>query len=308
MTKRRTVAIVGSHPYTRDNAPWSDTSIDVWLFNSAPTADWCKRATAVFELHPAGEYTNPMISKSDYWSWLQTQTTSTVYMAKADSRIPMAKTYPLDAVVQAYLSGFMRGSEINKYFTSTPCYAIALAIWQGYTRIELYGIEMETNSEYIYQRDGVGLWLGIALGHNVRVVLDKHTSMFFSQLYGYDDDHRNITREDLEENAIAIQREYDKQLNHLNFVKGNLHAIISKINDMKAKGVPPEVIQELGSEYGKLAEQQEQGIADVADLNGQLKMLRFYLTKVERQMTANGKAAEVMSLNSVKTRAQGLTL
>lgn len=308
MSKVKTVAIVGSHPKTRMNAPWGDKSIDLWVFNSAPTAEWCKRATAVFEVHPAGEYTNPLVTKSEYWSWLQGQHVTDVIMAQKDPRVPMAKAYPLDLIIKTYLSGFRRGKEVNKYFTSTPCYAIAYALYMGYKRIELYGIEMETNSEYIYQRDGVGLWIGIALGLGVTVVLDQYTSMFLSQLYGFDDDHSHITREDLEENAIEIQKAFDAAQNHLNFIKGQMNAVISKIDAMRQAGAAPAEIQALGTEYGRLNDQHEQAIADVADLNGQLKMLRFYLAKIERQMMANGEAASVMVLRETKLRAVGLAV
>lgn len=308
MIKNRTVAIVGSHPKTRENAPWNDPAIDLWVFNAAAISDWCKRVTAVFEIHPAGEYTNPLVVKSDYWNWLQAQTGAEILMAHRDPRVPMSRNYPLDSVINSYLSNFKRGNDINKYFTSSPCYAIAYAIYKGYKRIELYGIEMETNSEYIYQRDGVGLWIGIALGLGVSVVLDQYTSMFLSQLYGFEDDHRHITREDLEENAIEIQKAFDKEQNALNYTRGQMNAIISKIDTMKREGQPAEVIQSLGSEYGRLNSDLEQKIANVADLNGQLKMLRFYLAKIERQMMANGQAAAVMSLNDTKLRAAGLAV
>jgi len=33
---RNRVAIVGSHPETRNQAPWDDLSFDIWVFNEAP--------------------------------------------------------------------------------------------------------------------------------------------------------------------------------------------------------------------------------------------------------------------------------
>ena len=43
---------------------------------------------------------------------------------------------------------------------------------------------METNTEYQYQRDGVTLWLGVALGLGIEV--DAHMGIFDNPLYGYE--------------------------------------------------------------------------------------------------------------------------
>ena len=301
------VAIVGSHPSTRDLAPWSDTKIPIWVFNAGAIMDWCKRADVVFEMHPAGEYTNPMAQKSEYWEeFLQKQDRAAIFMQDVDPRIPMSRKYPLDGVINKYLKKFKRGEDINKYFTSSPCYAIALACYLGYDRIDIYGVEMETNSEYIYQRDGVGLWIGIALGLGVEVNLPKTTTMFSAPLYGYDDDHTNITREDFEENAKAIERAFEEAAKKLEFAKGKLDNCIARIEDSKAKGVPPQEIAKMGDEYGRLTNEYEQALAQYANLNGQLTLVRFFLTKLEKMHIANGRAQEVMALNSEKIRAIGL--
>lgn len=292
-------------------APWDDKSIPIWVFNAGAIMDWCKRADAVFEIHPAGEYTNPMADKSEYWQeFLQKQDIAPVYMQNIDPRIPMCKKYPLEGVINKYLKKFKRnmGDEevINKYFTSTPCYAIALALYLGYDRIEFYGIEMETNSEYVYQRDGVGLWVGIALGLGKEVVLTKDTTMFSAPLYGYDDDHTNITREDFEENAAAIQRAFDKAERGLEYAKGQLDAIINQIETMKKEGKAPADIAKLGAEYGQKTKDYEQALVNYSNLNGQLVLCRFFLAKMDKMMIANGQAQEVKALRSEKIRAQGL--
>lgn len=301
------VAIVGSHPSTREDAPWNDKKTQIWVFNAGAIMDWCKRADAVFEMHPAGEYTNPMAERSEYWEdFLQKQERAIVYMQNADPRIPMSKKYPLDGVVNKYLKNFKRNNEVNKYFTSSPCYAIALALYLGFDTIDLYGIEMETNSEYIYQRDGVGLWVGIALGVGVSVNIPSRTTMFDAPLYGYDDDHNQITRETFEENAQAIEKEFDNAAKKLEFQKGQLDQHIIRIETMKKEGKPASEIAALGDEYGRLQHEYEQALATYADLNGQLRLCRYFLARIEKMQMANGQAAQVMALRSEKIRAVGL--
>lgn len=301
------VAIVGSHPSSRDMAPYDDPKIPIWVFNAGAIMDWCKRADVVFELHPAGEYTNPLAERSEYWEdFLQKQEKATIYMQEVDPRIPMSKKYPLDGVVQKYLKKFIRGGEINKYFTSSPCYAIALALYLGYDTIDLYGVEMETNSEYVYQRDGVGLWIGIALGVGATVNLVKTTTMFDAPLYGYDDDHSTITRETFEENANAIQREFDEAAKKLENQKGQLDQCIMRIETMKKEGKSSAEIAELGNEYGRLQHEYEQALANYANLNGQLVLCRYFLARIEKMQIANGDAQKVMALKGEKLRASGL--
>lgn len=302
----KTVAIVGSHPSSRDLAPW-DSSIPIWVFNAGAIMSWCKRADAVFEIHPAGEYTNPMMEGAEYWNeFLQKQTVATVYMQSSDPRVPMCKKYPLEGVVNKFLKKFERGNKVNKYFTSSPCYAIAMALYLGYDRIELYGIEMETNSEYIYQRDGVGLWVGIALGLGIEVIIPERTTMFNSPLYGFDDDHRTITREDFEDNAAALQRAYDELSAKLESAKGKLDYIIGKIESMKADGRPQAEVAAMGKEYGDATHEYEQAIANFANVNGQLTLCRFFLAKMDKMMIANGKAMEVQALRQEKIRTHGM--
>lgn len=301
------VAIVGSHPSSREQAPWDETKIPIWVFNAGAIMDWCKRADVVFEMHPAGEYTNPMAERSEYWhEFLCKQTIATVYMQDTDPRVPSSQKYPFYGVVNKYLKNFKRGEEVNKYFTSSPCYAIALALYLGYDTIDLYGIEMETNSEYIYQRDGIGLWLGIALGLGVTVNIPQNTTMFSAPLYGYDDDHNIITRETFEENAKAIEKEFDKASSDLQFAKGQLDNCIARIETMKAEGKPAAEVAAMGEEYGKLTNNYEQAIANYANLNGQLTLCRYFLARIEKMQIANGKAQEVMALRSEKIRAVGV--
>jgi len=303
----KTVAIVGSHPTTRDLAPYNNPQIPIWVFNAGVIMDWCKRADVVFEMHPAGEYTNPMVERSEYWNdFLQKQTVCKVYMQDADPRIPAAIKYPFDSVVKRFLANFLRVDQINKYFTSSPCYAIALALLYGYERIELYGIEMETNSEYIYQRDGVGLWVGIALGLGVQIVLPQNTTMFSAPLYGYDDDHTQITREDFEDNANALERAYDESAAKLEYAKGRLDSVIAAIEQAKKDGTPHDQIAKMGAEYGDATNHYEQAIANFANINGQLTLCRFYLAKIDKMHIANGQALAVTALRADKIRAHGM--
>lgn len=179
-----TVCIVGSHPDTRSEVDFSRTDCSIWVFNEAPKNDWCLRYDAVFQMHA------PVIFRSkqnrndpEHYQWLQEQRDTVIYMQDKYPEIPCSAKYPLDRVCEKLL-----GNRFDrKYFTSSVSYAIALAIYHGYKAIELYGVEMETRTEYMHQRDGVTFWLGVAVGFGVKVKVFS-TNILLSPLYGYEGD------------------------------------------------------------------------------------------------------------------------
>ena len=165
----KTVAIVGSHPRTRDAFDFDRTDCDIWVFNEAMAQDWCTRADAVFQLH------EPVVFRSktnrndpNHYEWLKRTDIPMIYMQEQYDDVPNSVRYPLEQVV-ALTPGY-------EYLTSSVAYAIALAILQGYERIELYGAEMETNTEYGHQRQGMAFWIGVALGRGIDV---EHVSPTF---------------------------------------------------------------------------------------------------------------------------------
>lgn len=177
---KETVAIIGSHPKTRGDFDWSRTDADIWGFNEALNTDWFDRADGIFQIH------KPVIWRSKtnrndpkHYAWLKSGDTPIIFMQDDYTDVPKAERYPLeDALALAPGIG---------YFTSSVAYAIALAILKGYKRIEVYGVEMETNTEYGHQRVGVAFWCGYAMGRGIE--LDFHSPTFFSApLYGYDGD------------------------------------------------------------------------------------------------------------------------
>lgn len=187
----KTVAIVGSHPATRDAAPWDDPHCEVWVFNEAANSSWCRRADVVFQLHAPVIYRS-RYNRSDpgHWDWLQAADPKqlSVVMQACDPAVPASVRYPLDEVCAELLGEFRQSVDLarRRYFTSSIAYAIALAIFKNYRRIRIYGVEMASNTEYTYQREGVLFWLGVALGRGIRVEMHSGDGIFARPLYGYE--------------------------------------------------------------------------------------------------------------------------
>lgn len=170
------LAIVGTGSVTRDNAPWKDTGFDIWVFNEAPTAAWCKRWDAVFQMHPQWNYMGENRKNPDYPNWLKQAHGKPIWMQAVDPLVPDSVEYPLQAAID--LVGV-------RYLTATVCYALALAKLQGYERVDIYGIEMSA-TEYQYQAECYRFWLGYLKGAGIEVNLCSGMPLFDALLYGYD--------------------------------------------------------------------------------------------------------------------------
>jgi hypothetical protein len=183
-----TLCIVASHPLAR-RFDFDRTDCDIWGFNEIMAQDWYKRADAVFQMHLEAIWRNPQ-NRNDpnHCAWLMSGDTPTVYMLDAHPDVPKSEKYPLDEIVSELLPAFMwqsvSGYSDNKYFSSSISYAVALGIYKGYKRIECWGMEMNTDTEYRYQRDGLTFWQGVAVGRGIEIA--AYTEIYNSPLYGYE--------------------------------------------------------------------------------------------------------------------------
>jgi hypothetical protein len=290
----KSVAIVGTHPTTREQAPYQNKDIDIWTFNNQILQGWCPRADAVFDIHQPDDIYRRSLEHPAFGQWLKAEKGLTFY-TPTPLDVPNNEVYPLDNIVKTLLPNFKRGDEINKYFTSGPCYAIALAIYLGYENISMYGIEMEANSEYIYQRDGIGLWFGIALGRGITVQIPRETMMFYAPLYGFDDNANKMDRETFETRATEIQEVMIRKQDDLSQAKGHLDSVLKRIQEMQTAGTPATETMAIATEFEDCQHAYEQAIADFAFMNGQYVDCRAWQVRIEKHMEYSGKAHEVLA-------------
>jgi hypothetical protein len=162
----KTVALVGMAQSTRDLAPWDNEDIEIWTLNESPAKrfGYVKRVTRHFQLHP---YWSCMREENqndpEHPQWLRSRTEFPIYMQEVFEDIPMSVKYPLEEVFGLFDIPVDGGSHW-KEFTNTLPYMLGLAVLEGFERIEIYGFEMGSETEYAYQRPCVHLWLGILRG------------------------------------------------------------------------------------------------------------------------------------------------
>ena len=131
------VAIVGLAPSTHDQAPFEDPAWETWGFalddGRYPYLD------RVFDIHPLGFIRG--LRRPGFEDRLK-EFDVPLYMQEAYPEIPNAIAYPLDDVI----------SIVGDYFNSSIAYMLGLAILEKVDRIGIWGVDMDGDDEFAYQR------------------------------------------------------------------------------------------------------------------------------------------------------------
>lgn len=242
--KSDAVAIVGFSPTSRHLAPYAKTSeeIELWALNEEYNFPWMTRWDRWFQMHQRWDFgrTNNT-NHGNHLLWLQNgtgkcvtcketgkyipvmqkeevtcvdcngtgiytanrRTDFPIYMQKHYEDIPGSVTYPLGEVTK--LLG-------RKYYRSGFSYMAGLAMLMGYKRIELYGFEMGTETEYHYQKPNGEWLLGIAHGLGIDVYLPDNCSLLTGPVYGYEDSRIGM-RQNLETRVAVLNNQFNNLKN-----------------------------------------------------------------------------------------------
>jgi hypothetical protein len=93
--------------------------------------------------------------------------------------------YPLQKICDKLLRGIKKGDLPVKYFTSSFAYEMALALYEGFERIEIYGFDMSATDEFAPQKACAEFWIGMALGMGVEIYLPPECQLISGILYAY---------------------------------------------------------------------------------------------------------------------------
>lgn len=97
--------------------------------------------------------------------------------------VPTSKLYPIKKVSEHFQ---------RRYFASTVDYAFVLALFEGFERIDIYGVKMSFNEEYAHQLRSFHYWIGKAEGIGVTVdIHGKEVAVLQTQnnrMYGYNEE------------------------------------------------------------------------------------------------------------------------
>lgn len=193
---KKTVALVGAAWTSGSWAPFGEEGIDIWTCNEGHGVPWMKEEyiTAWFQIHDKSSFTKE--HKYNHWEWLQEEHPFPIYMLQKYDDVPNSVPYPLREIQNELIGNIYRGEEkVEKLFSSTISYQMALALYKGCDRIELYGIELLLGGEYAWQREAMAFWLGKADGMGVEIWLPESCSLLVAPLYGYEEVRKGDTGE-----------------------------------------------------------------------------------------------------------------
>jgi hypothetical protein len=165
--KRKKLALLGcSKSY--EKAPFDDKSYEIWTVNEFDAPRW----DIMFELHPMS------VQNERELEFLK-NCEKPIYVLEETPLVPKGIVYPLDVILEQ--------SWVDEYFCCTFAYQIALAIYEGFEVIELWGMNAEQGSprERTVESANIQHWLGIAKGRGIDVYWHDHP-MKVRWKYGYD--------------------------------------------------------------------------------------------------------------------------
>lgn len=216
-------------------APFDDPAIEVWGLNEL--WKYLPRWTRWFEVHDDETLGVSKRDASDgeqkrHLEWLsKDHGDKPIYMQPqfCGGAFPNARPYPLDLMSQHF----------GRYFTSSIGYMLALAIYEGYTWIGLYGIDLASDIEYQQQRPNAEYFIGVARGMGRTVVIPETSAILKAgHLYGYEKPLGNKTSEPIKNHLAGLKKKHEETLALLNTLDGAIQESenVLKLFDYKERG------------------------------------------------------------------------
>ena len=167
------VAIVGT-AQTWKLTPFDDGALEIWSLNDAYRMKGFQRATRWYDFHPLdhfyfpkGDVVHPAevppghyVRPAGHLDWLGNALIPVYLHPEFVTQYPAAAAWsharPFPKVeIEEYF---------GRYMTSSPAWMLAHAVMEGYRDIQIYGIHLATEQEYIEQRPNFEFLLGRVLG------------------------------------------------------------------------------------------------------------------------------------------------
>jgi len=244
----KSVALLGGADTTR-GAVKDSTADEIWTANWSYLYDYVPRIDRLFEMHPIWVYgdtdKDEWIKPARHWKWLQAgEKGYPIYMLMDRPEVPSCVRYPIeDITLDVFGTRLLRGDEPSDFYSSSADYMLAMAIYEGFDKIELYGIEMGSSTEYRYQREGAAYFIGVATGRGITVQRQTNSIVMKNKKYGYEGGQM-IFRQDLE----AMFRYWTKVRRDRFAKMSNLEG---RLQAMHAEGKSQEELHELATKCGE---------------------------------------------------------
>ena len=178
MNEKRTCCIVGLAPSTRLGFLHEPPRTEIWTVNNAFkcfTQEELAKFTRWFQIHPKEEWEKNNAKELDDYRAFLNGLSIPVYMDAVHPEYPQSVRYPLEELIEDL--GY-------DYFTSSIAYLIALAIFERFEELHIFGVEMVYGTEYVHERPCVEFWLGVAHARGININTPEGSTLLRGPLYG----------------------------------------------------------------------------------------------------------------------------
>ena len=229
---KRKVAIMGFAPSWIDT-PFDDEEFEIWTLNEAyklipqyPGDKNKVRFDRWFEIH---DPSSPTKSKPEHVEFLKNCSVP-VYMREHVENVNLLVLYPFDKIVEKFP---------RRYLTNSIAEMIALAIYEGFEEISVYGVDMAAGDEYAWQRPCCEYYCGYAEGAGIKLFLPDISPMLkANKIYGLETDNhlssamkeRNV---DLTGKVVAMNNELSMLQKKMSQVTQNINIFQGAITENK---------------------------------------------------------------------------
>ena len=271
-----TCAIIGFAQVSRPYAPWNNPKIDLFGINEeasfteenlrkrlgdsyVSSAGYWKqdedKIAGWFQLHSRDLCLRDNNQNDpNHPQWLRAKHPYPIFMQDKYKDIPSSVKFPYKEIVSKY----------GKYFESSIAYIVMWAVEQGYKRIELYGFEMASETEYVSQRSNFCYWIGRIRAMGIEVYTPAASKLLTGVPYGFDDDLLGL-RQDIEMQSYQLRKDQFKLHAEIDFLTGRIEALRSLLPQY------PELNAQFTAEMNKLSEIN----AKANNLEGRIEGLNF---------------------------------
>ena len=307
---KHTIAIVGFAPTTRDIAPYDDPDVEIWGLNEAYNFDLLTRWDRWFQIHQQWSYRRPE-NRNDpgHWEWLQEVHEFPIYMQDVDPLVPASVKLPLQEIIDTFLPNVKRGVDKDiEYFTSSYAY---LAGFAGYLhrdnlenlRVETYGFEMSTMTEYHYQKGSTEFWMGLLAGKGADIWVPGDCKLLHGLKYGYEVTQM-INRQELEfrkRQLVDLEAEKVSALNNISGRRQEIEQMAQKAQKrleasrkklmkrpeneklQELVAIREEALKELGGRHGELVREEVNALAHANAVSGGMQEINALLSYIDTQ-------------------------
>ena len=211
--KKSKVAIVG-FASSRDQAPFDNPEYEIWTVNNLH--NFVPRQDRIFQVHQRWEWTpghgnveEHGVKSEVHEKYLQTCGIPVYCVQKFDD-IPTSIRFPIEEMTEEFgiqRTGHEDPDTRDGFWTNSISMMIALAIYEGFEVIEVYGVDMAVDSEYHWQRPSCEYYIGIAKGRGIDVRLPPESDLLKTRfIYGFENDKIDAWKKKLHATTNAMQQ------------------------------------------------------------------------------------------------------